>query len=295
MKAVRRRCHEGDGDDGTQGGGAMSSASSANGDARPRVLVVEDDLALRDFVSMALEDLEAEVVLADSLVQALAALDAGPVSVVLTDLSLGDGSGHALIERLLPADGPMRACVVVFSGGIDAALEAELIARGVWRVIRKPAPVAAISACVRAALQVSHEEDEPPAATPAEQGAAAAHDAPLPASSPTPAGVRDAATEALVRHWFDGEWSLYEQFLRASRPSFARAVAQGDAAVAEGDDAALVSLCHRLKTQLAMLGAGADSRLAIAIESSMQVDRAAGAALWQALRGRLLARASATD
>lgn len=262
---------------------------------RPRVLVVEDDPSMREFIELALEEVDAELLLAAGVDEALPLIAAGPVDVLLTDLALGERSGLELLAHLGPAGARPAATVIVFSGGIDEAREAELRAHGVWRVVRKPAPVAALEAVVRGALAERASASWPasPACGPGTAGAGAGSTsdfaAPAPVLRPGTAPVDE---DALVATWFAGERSLYEQFLVSCRPRLAAAVAEGDAAVQAMDTATLASLCHRLKTLLRMLGAEADARVAAAVETALPADAAGGLALWQALRRRLLAHAT---
>ena len=61
--------------------------------SRSRLLLVEDDVALRETLGDALDDLGFEVVVAGSGAQALAALDAGAAEFkeIVTDIDLGAG------------------------------------------------------------------------------------------------------------------------------------------------------------------------------------------------------------
>ncbi|KAB0584742.1 response regulator [Ideonella dechloratans] len=83
----------------------------------PRVLLVEDDAAIRQFVTLALEDLPVALHACATVDQALSVLREGPVSLVLTDLHLVGDSGLRLLERLA-ADPALRgsARLAVFSG-----------------------------------------------------------------------------------------------------------------------------------------------------------------------------------
>lgn len=82
-----------------------------------RVLLVEDDAAIRQFVTLALEDLPVTVQACATVDEALDALQEGPVGLVLTDLHLAGDSGLRLLERLV-VDPALRgtARLAVFSG-----------------------------------------------------------------------------------------------------------------------------------------------------------------------------------
>lgn len=226
----------------------------------PRVLLVEDDASIRRFVALALEEQPIELVEAGTLAEAEAALAAGPVRLVLSDLMLPDGSGMALLQALA-ADPARRAGarLAAFSAGISAERRAQLEALGVDEVIAKPASLAALEACVQRALQ----------------GAPAA---------PAQAAAEAPATDVVERH-FGGDRALYEAFSEACRGQFTLDLRQGDAAEAAGDLPALRRLAHSLKSVLQTLGHEEASRRAAALEAlAAEGDRNRAPAAWARLK-----------
>ena len=198
-----------------------------------RVLVVEDDPSVRRFVQMALEPLGAELVQCATLAEARRALEAGWAQVVLTDLSLPDGSGLDLLAwmQAVPGATDRPACrTVVFSGGIDPVAERNLAGLGVWRVLRKPASVGALMACVSEAL-LSVAEPEP-------------H---------VEAVARGRACDP-VAEFFGGNRVLFDTYRRACQKQFLVDLRAGDAAASARDCAALRHVAHNLKSVLTMLG-----------------------------------------
>lgn len=181
-----------------------------------RVLLLEDDAALRLFVEMALEPLPVQLVPCATLAQARQALADAAVQLVMTDLALPDGSGLELLqwlaERARSTGVPCRT--VVFSGGIDPAMEQQLQALQVWRVLHKPASVGSLMACVSDALAA----DAPPAQV-------------APPADP-------------VRTFFDGNRSMYEAYRAASLAQFPKDLGDGDLAVQTGDVQALRHVAH---------------------------------------------------
>lgn len=197
----------------------------------PRVLLLEDDPAVRRFVQMVLEPLEMDLVQCATLAQARQAIEAAAVQLVITDLTLPDGSGLDWLQWLharVPAPG--LACrTVVFSGGIDPAMERQLQALQVWRILHKPASVGALMECVEQALDSLAES----AATP-------------------PAGATTASDP--VTEFFAGNHALYRTYRAACLAQFAQDVRAGDSAVQAGDVQALQRVAHNLKSVLTMLG-----------------------------------------
>ena len=67
----------------------------------PKVLLVEDDSSIARFVQMALEELPIELVTCANVPDAMQALHAGGVELIITDLMLPGESGIDLVQRLL--------------------------------------------------------------------------------------------------------------------------------------------------------------------------------------------------
>ncbi len=239
----------------------------------PRLVLVEDDASIRQFVAMALDDLALTLLPCATVDQALAALAEGPAVLVLTDLNLGGGaSGWALLERLA-ADpvlaGPARR--VVFS----ATEAAVLAARPGWstlqvgQVLSKPVSVGALRQCVQAALAASDSDPGPDLRV---------------SSGPAPQG----RVAAIAAH-FEGDVALYEAFRAGTLAQLAQDLRAGDAACAAADGATLRHLGHSLRTVLALLGEPAAGALAGRLQQGVEAGASheALAAAWQALRQAL--------
>lgn len=191
---------------------------------RPRMLLLEDDAAVRRFVELTLDGLELELLPCATLAQAYETLAHTPVQLVLTDLTLPDGSGLELLQWLQAR--AMACRTLVFSGATDAALQQKLQACGVWRVLLKPASVGSLVDCVGAALA-----DLAPAA-----------------QAPAALAVDP------VAQYFGGNQALYAAYRQSCMGPLAQDVAAGDHAVQEGDWEALRRVAHNLKSALALLG-----------------------------------------
>ena len=133
----------------------------------PKVLLVEDDSYIARFVQMALEERPTEMVTCANVPDAMQALHAGGVELIITDLMLPGESGIDLVQRLLqePVHG-RRIPVAVFSAGLTPPVREQLQAMKVWRMVSKPASVAELEACVTEALAlVAERPANAPAAT----------------------------------------------------------------------------------------------------------------------------------
>ncbi len=97
-----------------------------------RILVVEDDQVVAQFVSAMLEDARAIVVgPCHSVRAAQAILDAEPVDAALLDVNLADGKIFPVAERLAA----LRVPFLLLSGYGEDAVPAD---RPGWRALAKP-------------------------------------------------------------------------------------------------------------------------------------------------------------
>jgi FixJ family two-component response regulator len=105
---------------------------------RPTVIVVDDDSALLTAVYglMQLHRPEVRVQAFESPLQALAHFEKKEVATVVTDLTMNELDGFALLRRakaLRP-----NVPVILFSGHVDAALASQAINMGAHDVLQKP-------------------------------------------------------------------------------------------------------------------------------------------------------------
>ena len=234
--------------------------------APPRVVLVEDDAALRRFVEMALDGLAIDLRPCTRVAEAWPLLRSGGWQLLVTDLMLPGESGLELIQRLAatPAAGGGR--IVVFSAGVMPALRAQLATLGVWRVLDKPVSVAALASCVRDALGLA-----PPPGTSAPDGGGAG---------------TDADEQHVIALRFGGDATLFRAYRASCLALFPADLAAGDAALAAGDAQALRRLAHNLKSVLETLGHPAPALVARQLETACEGAPGAQAAapLWQDLR-----------
>lgn len=238
--------------------------------ARSRVLLVEDDASIARFVAMALDVFDVELHTCSTVAQALQALRAQPVRLIITDLMLPGGeSGAQLVRRLAqdPALG-QGAPVAVYSAGLTPLLQEQLRADGVWRILAKPTPLQDLEDCVRQALSM----------------------VPAPSKLPGPAlaeSLTPAELDAIATH-FMGNAALFTVYRTRCQQQFANDRQAGDTAAAALDLSALRRQGHSLATVLFTLGRASDSALARQLEdAAAHADAAAALQAWQQLRDRL--------
>lgn len=238
-----------------------------------RLLLIEDDASIARFVELALQVLPdhdpaapaVTLVHVRSLAEARAALAQGGWRLVISDLMLPDGSAEVLLQEglALAAQAPTW---VVFSAGVPEDRRRVLTERGVARTLRKPVSLVELMDTVATLLR------DPVAALP---------EAPPPAAAlPDP-----------VQEHFGGDRELYETFRAGCLERFADDLAEGDAATAATDAAALRRVAHGLKAVLALIGQPALAAQAAVLEDAAAdwtVDQpwpAGWTALAQGLRG----------
>jgi CheY-like chemotaxis protein len=118
----------------------------------PRVLVVDDDRSVRLIAARALEQFATSDTVG-SVGAALQALERERYDLVLVDLTLPDGSGLMLLDRL--RNGWPDAVPVMLSGTSDLAVAREALARGARGYVVKPFRVQDLRIQVAAALSVA--------------------------------------------------------------------------------------------------------------------------------------------
>lgn len=258
----------------------MDAAATRQGSSPPRVLLVEDDAAIRHFVELALEDMPLTLVPCPTLAQARAELAGAPAALVLLDMMLPDGSGLQLLEQERRRPGAQAGTHwVLFSASVSPVMQNDLAELGIQQVLVKPVTLRALLACVQSALLSyagSAAAVRPAEAHPDAEEARAAAD-----------GSPKACAEA-VRRYFEGDTALFALMRERSLQQFVRDLQDGDTALARGDGQALRRVGHSLKTVLRMLGHPNTADIAQSLEAAAERgERLLWPSLWQALRGRL--------
>lgn len=149
------------------------------------ILVVDDELGIRDLLSEILNDEGHAVELAENAAQARAARAQGTFDLVLLDIWMPDTDGVSLLKEWA-ATGLLTMPVIMMSGHatIDTAVEATRI--GAHAFLEKPITLQKLLKAVEQGLQRSGDAARK-AATAASGGGAAPKTAILPAAVMTPA------------------------------------------------------------------------------------------------------------
>jgi DNA-binding NtrC family response regulator len=118
--------------------------------SQPIVLIVDDEKNTREGLRNALEE-DFDVYVAADAEGALAALEAEPADVMLTDLRLGADNGMELIDRVLKLPKPPICIMMTAYGSVDTAVEA--MKRGAYDFVTKPVNIDRLEMLVRRALR----------------------------------------------------------------------------------------------------------------------------------------------
>jgi two-component system response regulator PilR (NtrC family) len=115
-----------------------------------RILVVDDELSMREMLAIMLTKEHYEVVAADSRAEAAAALARSPVDMVITDVKLPDGDGIEILRHVKAASPETVVIVMTAFGTTDAAVAARKL--GAEAYLFKPFDVDELRIVVRDAL-----------------------------------------------------------------------------------------------------------------------------------------------
>ncbi len=123
--------------------------------AKPRILLVDDDLSLLKLLAMRLQSSGYAVDAVESAEKALSAFSAHKPKLVITDLRMSGMDGMALFENIQAQNPSLPVIILTAHGTIPDAVEATQ--RGVFGYITKPFDTQALLTTVDQALKVTGE------------------------------------------------------------------------------------------------------------------------------------------
>jgi len=101
-----------------------------------KILVVDDERAIRESISDYLEDMGCRPELASDGIEALKMLEENEYDAIIIDLNMPRLDGFGIIERIVPSRPELPVIVLSGVGVIDKAVEA--IRKGAWDFLSKP-------------------------------------------------------------------------------------------------------------------------------------------------------------
>jgi DNA-binding response OmpR family regulator len=129
----------------------------------PRILLIEDDDAVRDTLHEILKQLGYDVTEARDGKQGLALFKAAGADVVITDIVMPEMEGMQVIRELRQID-PAVKIIAMSGGGRQSAQDYLKVARilGAVRILPKPFPSQILDATIR---EILAESPNPPQST----------------------------------------------------------------------------------------------------------------------------------
>ena len=118
---------------------------------RPRVIVVDDKLAMAETLADGMSDHQLNAIALGSAKEALTAVRAGGVDVLVTDLRMPEMDGLALLDTVHASNPEIQVIVMTAFGAIDSAVEA--IRKGAYHYLTKPFKLDELVIFVRRAIE----------------------------------------------------------------------------------------------------------------------------------------------
>jgi signal transduction histidine kinase/CheY-like chemotaxis protein len=119
--------------------GAIRKLEARSAQGMRRVLVVEDDPALRQSIHALLKSATVEIVEAGTIAQALEQMNRATFDCIVMDLALPDGSGYDLLERVSMSKEHASPPVIVYTGRVLSPDEEQRLRRYSKSIIIKGA------------------------------------------------------------------------------------------------------------------------------------------------------------
>ena len=122
---------------------------------KKRALIVDDEADIRELLAMTLSQMDLEVVEAETLSEAISALNKESYAFCLTDMNLPDGSGMDLISLIQNKYPNMPVAMITAYGNTEIAVEA--LKLGAFDFVTKPIELPRLRNMVEAALALSSQ------------------------------------------------------------------------------------------------------------------------------------------
>ena len=122
---------------------------------RPRLLIVDDDKSLREFLEILLANEGYRVETADNGQAALAMLGERPISAVLSDVKMPGMDGVALLREIKANWPGVPVILITAFASLDSAVEA--MREGAWDYITKPFQIEELREVIARALAAGQE------------------------------------------------------------------------------------------------------------------------------------------
>ena len=132
--------------------------SAPLGMMRPKILVIDDEAAMREVLEIRLAQWGYDVAVAATAAEARSAVERFEPAIVLCDVVLPDVSGLDLVRELNAADASLPVLLMTAYGNIDRAVEA--MKQGASDFLTKPLDYGKLEATLAALMDEAGERDE---------------------------------------------------------------------------------------------------------------------------------------
>lgn len=137
---------------------ALDPAESPIANRVAQILLVEDEVDVRNSIKAQLEDDGHQVVETESGSEALALVETSQFDIVLTDVMIPDMNGIELVQRINQSPNHPVTIVMTGYGSVEMAVKA--IKAGAFDFLSKPFSVDVLSATMASAMRVKFLQDE---------------------------------------------------------------------------------------------------------------------------------------
>ena len=120
--------------------------------SKPVALIVDDEPAIRELVSLTLTRMGVDCIMAADLAAARALLRVQPVDLCLTDMKLPDGNGLDLVSHIQQHLAQVPVAVITAHGNVESAVQA--LKNGAFDFVSKPVDLNALRTLVTTALKL---------------------------------------------------------------------------------------------------------------------------------------------
>ena len=138
--------------------GSSAAHDSSQHVSPAHILLVEDEIDVREALSAQLQDEGHQVVVTESGTEALSLLQQSPFDVLLTDVMIPGINGIELVEQI--ADLPSVPVTIVMTGYGSVEMAVKAIKAGAFDFLQKPFSVEVLSATIESALRVKSLRNE---------------------------------------------------------------------------------------------------------------------------------------
>ncbi len=122
------------------------------------ILIIDDDLYVRQFLTDILEVREYEILTAKDGAEGLALLQGGAVDLALIDVGLPDISGLDVLSRI-KSDYPLTAAIIL-TGNVTLESAIEATNRGAFSYVQKPFKIDQLMLQIKRAIEKKQAEQE---------------------------------------------------------------------------------------------------------------------------------------